>query len=87
LVSGLDRQEYEKRLATAIRLLGEEAGHRYMQQRLGELRGQITTRMRQAVEARLQGLHSVFPVEVCVEIGPEGVRVQRPRQTRRRLNS
>jgi len=83
----LDRQEYEKRLATAIRLLGEEAGHRYMQQRLGELRGRIASQMRQAVQTRLQGLHSLFPLELSVEIGPEGVRVQRPRQTRDRLVS
>ncbi len=83
----MDRQEYEKRLATAIRLLGEEAGHRYMEQRLGELRGKIATQMRQAVQARLQGLHSLFPLELSVEIGPEGVRVQRQRRTWNQLIS
>ncbi|MFP3867790.1 MAG: hypothetical protein ACLFUU_06475 [Desulfobacteraceae bacterium] len=82
----MERQEYEKRLATAVRLLGEEAGHRYMQQRLVELRGKIASQVRQAVQDRLQGLHSLFPVELSVEIGPEGVQVQRPRQTRDRFS-
>jgi hypothetical protein len=75
----LDRQEYEKRLATAIRLLGEEAGRRYMGQRLWELRGKIEAQVRQAVRLRLEGLHAATALELSLEIGPEGVQVRRKR--------
>lgn len=78
----MDRQEFEKRLATAIRLLGEEAGRRYMAQRLKELRGDIEIRVRQAVRHRLEGLHALAPVELWIEVTPEGVHV-RPKGRRR----
>lgn len=69
-------QEYEKRLATAIRLLGEEAGRRYMEQRLRDLKGEIERRLRREVVDRLDGLSSPLPLVLTVDIGPRGVEVR-----------
>lgn len=73
-------QEYEKRLATAISLLGEEAGRRYMEQRLRELRGAIEQRLAAEVKARLGDLSWPQPVTLSVDIGPQGVRVRGSRK-------
>ena len=75
-------QEYEKRLATAINLLGEEAGRRYMEQRLRELRGDIACRLAQEVKLRLADLVSPVPVVFQVDIGPQGVMVKVTRKFR-----
>lgn len=74
--------EYEKRLAIAISLLGEEAGRRYMEQRLRELRGVIETQLRQEVKDRLEGVTSLIKLEFSLSIGPTGVAVQRLRRGR-----
>lgn len=68
--------EYEKRLATAISLLGEEAGRRYMEQRLRDLRADIEQRLAQEVKLRLNGLTWPQPLAVTVTIGPQGVMVR-----------
>ena len=78
----MNRQEYEKRLATAIRMLGEEAGRRYMEQRLRDLKGEIERRLRREVANRLDGLSSPLPLVLTVDIGPRGVEV---RAMKRRL--
>jgi hypothetical protein len=75
-------QEYEKRLATAINLLGEEAGRRYMEQRLRELRNDIEQRLAQEVKLRLSGLSLALPVALYVDIGPYGVRVRPSRKVK-----
>jgi len=72
-------QEYEKRLAIAIDLLGEEAGRRYMEQRLRELRGEIERRLAQEVLTRLAGLTFHRSLTVAISIGPEGVQVRASR--------
>ena len=69
-------QEYEKRLAAAIRMLGEEAGRRYMEQRLRDLRRDIERALSQEVLTRLADLTWHHPVMVAVSIGPQGVKVQ-----------
>ncbi|MGQ9922219.1 MAG: hypothetical protein ACUVRZ_12960 [Desulfobacca sp.] len=69
-------QEYEKRLAIAINLLGEEAGRRYMAQRLRELRGDIQRRLAQEVLTRLAGLTWPGALTFTVNIGPQGVQVR-----------
>gem|GEM_PF-2178924 len=69
-------QEYEKRLATAIRLLGEEAGRRYMEQRLRDLRGEIERKLIHEVLNRLADLTWHQPLLLAVIIGPQGVQVQ-----------
>jgi hypothetical protein len=74
--------EYEKRLAIAIRLLGEEAGRRYMEQRLRELRGAIEAQLRQEVKHRLEGVTSLIPLEFSLSIGSTGVTIQRLRRGR-----
>lgn len=74
-------QEYEKRLATAINLLGEEAGRRYMEQRLRDLRSDIAHRLIQEVKLRLADLVSPIPVVLQVDIGPQGVRVKTRRKS------
>lgn len=74
--------EYEKRLAIAIRLLGEEAGQRYMEQRLRELRGEIEEQLRQEVKHRLEGVTSLIPLVFSLSIGPAGVAIQRLRRGR-----
>jgi hypothetical protein len=75
-------QEYEKRLATAINLLGEEAGRRYMEQRLRELRNDIEQRLSQEVKLRLAGLSLPLPLTFYVDIGPQGVKVRWGRRSR-----
>jgi hypothetical protein len=75
-------QEYEKRLATAINLLGEEAGRRYMEQRLRELRSDIEQRLSQEVRLRLDGLTWPQPLTLYVDIGPNGVRVRSSRKSK-----
>jgi hypothetical protein len=75
-------QEYEKRLATAINLLGEEAGRRYMEQRLRELRGDIEQRLAQIVKERLAGLSLPLPLTIYVDIGPHGIKVRPGRQAK-----
>ncbi|MBM4288365.1 MAG: hypothetical protein FJ135_09520 [Deltaproteobacteria bacterium] len=75
-------QEYQKRLATAIRLLGEEAGRRYMEQRLRELRGPIEQRLRQEVAQRLAGLSAPTTLSFLVDIGPTGVKVRLGRKSK-----
>ena len=72
--------EYEKRLATAINLLGEEAGRRYMEQRLRELRSEIEQRLTQKVKERLSGLSSPQALILYVDIGPHGVNIRPGRQ-------
>jgi hypothetical protein len=74
--------EYEKRLAIAIRLLGEEAGRRYMEQRLRELRGEIEAELRQEVKLRLEGVTSLIPLDFSLSIGSTGVAIQRLRRGR-----
>ncbi len=69
-------QEYEKRLAIAVKLLGEEAGRRYMEQRLRELRGDIQRRLAKEVLARLAGLTSRRPFTLTITIGPQGVQLR-----------
>jgi hypothetical protein len=73
-------QEYEKRLATAITLLGEEAGRRYMEQRLRELRPDIEQRLAGEVKGRLAGLSQPLAMTLYVDIGPQGVRVRSGRR-------
>ncbi len=73
-------QEYEKRLATAINLLGEEAGRRYMEQRLRDLRGSIEKRMSEEVKLRLQDLICPQSLTLYIDIGPQGVRVRSGRR-------
>jgi hypothetical protein len=73
-------QEYEKRLATAINLLGEEAGRRYMEQRLRELRGAVEQRLSDEVKLLLQDLTWPEPLTLYVDIGPQGVRVRSGRK-------
>jgi hypothetical protein len=73
-------QEYEKRLATAINLLGEEAGRRYMEQRLRELRSEIEQRLTQKVKERLTDLSSPQALILYVDIGPDGVTIRPGRQ-------
>lgn len=68
-------QEYEKRLATAITLLGEEAGRRYMEQRLKELRGEIERRLAAEVTRRLADVTFYRPLVLSIIIGPQGVEV------------
>ncbi len=75
-------QEYEKRLATAINLLGEEAGRRYMEQRLRELRSDIEQRLSQEVMHRLAGLSLPLPLIFYVDIGPHGVMVRTGRRSK-----
>jgi len=77
-------QEYEKRLATAINLLGEEAGRRYMEQRLRELRSDIERRLSQQVKERLVGLSLPQPMTLYVDIGPHGINVRSGRQSKSR---
>jgi hypothetical protein len=72
----VDVQEYEKRLATAINLLGEEAGRRYMEQRLRELRTDIERRLAGEVKLRLVDLSVPVSLTFYVDIGPQGVRVR-----------
>lgn len=69
-------QEYEKRLATAINLLGEEAGRRYMEQRLKDLRGEIERQLRQEVMSRLTELTYPRPLTLIITIGPQGVQLR-----------
>jgi hypothetical protein len=78
----VDVQEYEKRLATAINLLGEEAGRRYMEQRLREIRGEIEQRLARLVKERLAGLSLPRPMTIYVEIGPHGIKVRSGRQAK-----
>ncbi len=78
-------QEYEKRLATAINLLGEEAGRRYMEQRLRELRGDIAQRLSQEVKLCLEGLTWPQPLTLYVDIGPNGVTVRSGRKSAEHL--
>jgi hypothetical protein len=73
-------QEYEKRLATAINLLGEEAGRRYMEQRLRELRNDIEQRLTKKIKERLAGLSAPQALVFYVDIGPDGVQVRPGRQ-------
>jgi hypothetical protein len=73
-------QEYEKRLATAINLLGEEAGRRYMEQRLRELRNDIEQRLTKKIMERLAGLSAPQALVFYVDIGPHGVKVRPGRQ-------
>jgi hypothetical protein len=75
-------QEYEKRLATAINLLGDEAGRRYMEQRLRELRSDIVQRLSQEVKLCLDGLTWPQPLTLFVDIGPDGVRIRSGRQSK-----
>ena len=75
-------QEYEKRLATAINLLGEEAGRRYMEQRLRELRSDIVQRLSQEVKLCLDGLTWPQPLTLFVDIGPDGVRIRSGRKSK-----
>ena len=79
-------QEYEKRLATAINLLGEEAGRRYMEQRLRELRGDIEKRLAQEVKLCLEGLTWPQPLMIYVDIGPSGVTVRSGRKSKQFLS-
>lgn len=72
-------QEYEKRLAIAIRLLGEEAGQRYMAQRLKDLRSDFERRLVQEVRARLSDLTCHRPLTLTITIGPHGVQVRTAR--------
>ena len=72
--------EYEKRLATAINLLGEEAGRRYMEQRLRELRSEIEQRLTQKVKELLAGLSSPQALVIYIDIGPDGIKVRPGRQ-------
>ena len=76
----MEIQEYEKRLATAINLLGEEAGRRYMEQRLRELRSEIEQRLTQKVKELLSGLSSPQALILYVDIGPHGVKIRPGRQ-------
>ncbi len=69
-------QEYEKRLAIAINLLGEEAGRRYMEQRLRELRSVIERRLAAEVLAHLADLTFHRPLTLTITIGPQGVQVR-----------
>ena len=78
----MEIQEYEKRLATAINLLGEEAGRRYMEQRLRELRSEIEQRLAQKVKERLAGLSLPQSLVIYVDIGPHGVKVRPGRQVK-----
>ncbi len=80
----MEIQEYEKRLATAINLLGEEAGRRYMEQRLRELRSEIEQRLSQKVKESLSGLSSPQPLIFYVDIGPQGVKIRPGRQLKTR---
>jgi hypothetical protein len=75
-------KEYEKRLATAINLLGEEAGRRYMEQRLRELRSDIEQRLSQKVEERLEGLFLPQTLVLYIDIGPHGVKIRSGRQSK-----
>lgn len=68
--------EYEKRLAIAVHLLGEEAGRRYMEQRLRELRSEIERRLASEVRARLDSLTFHRPLTLILVIGPNGVQVR-----------
>jgi hypothetical protein len=79
--------EYEKRLAIAIRMLGEEAGRRYMEQRLRELRGEIEAELRQEVKHRLEGVASLIPLDFSLSIGPNGVAIQRLRRGRAAISA
>jgi hypothetical protein len=74
-------QEFEKRLATAINLLGEEAGRRYMEQRLRELRPDIEQRLAGEVYLRLAGLSLPRSLTLYVDIGPQGVKVRPGRKS------
>ncbi len=76
----MEVQEYEKRLATAINLLGEEAGRRYMEQRLRELRTDIEQRLVREIKLRLAGLSWPQSLTLYVDIGPQGVRVKSGRK-------
>ncbi len=76
----MEIQEYEKRLATAINLLGEEAGRRYMEQRLRELRNDIEQRLTKKIKERLAGLSATQSLVFYVDIGPHGVKVRPGRQ-------
>ncbi len=78
----MEIQEYERRLATAINLLGEEAGRRYMEQRLRELRSDIEQRLAQVVKERLAGLSLPLPLTIYVDIGPHGIKVRSGRQAK-----
>ena len=69
-------QEYEKRLAIAIDLLGEEAGRRYMEQRLRELRGNIERGLAKEILTRLAGLTFHRSLTLAITIGPQGVQVR-----------
>ena len=80
----MEIQEYEKRLATAINLLGEEAGRRYMEQRLRELRSDIERRLSQQVKERLADLSLPQPMTLYVDIGPHGINVRYGRPSRSR---
>jgi hypothetical protein len=82
-------QEYKKRLATAINLLGEEAGRRYMEQRLRELRSEIEQRLAQIVKERLTGLSLPQPMTIYVDIGPHGISIRSGRRIKfdREINS
>jgi hypothetical protein len=73
-------QEYEKRLAIAVRLLGEEAGQRYMAQRLKDLRSDFEHRLVQEVQARLSDLTCHQPLTLTITIGPQGVQVRTARR-------
>lgn len=76
----MEIQEYEKRLATAITLLGEEAGRRYMEQRLRELRPDIEQRLAGEVKRRLAGLSQPLAMTLYVDIGPQGVKIRSGRR-------
>ena len=78
----MEIQEYERRLATAINLLGEEAGRRYMEQRLRELRSDIEQRLAKIVKERLAGLSLPLPLTIYVDIGPHGINVRSGRQAK-----
>ena len=78
----MEIQEYEKRLATAINLLGEEAGRRYMEQRLRELRSDIEQRLAKIVKERLAGLSLPLPLTIYVDIGPHGITVRSGRHAK-----
>ncbi len=79
----MNTQEYQKRLATAIQMLGEDAGRRYMEQRLKDLKGEIERRLRREVASRVDGLTSSVPLVLTVEIGPQGVAVRALRRSRK----
>ncbi|AEB09163.1 hypothetical protein [Desulfobacca acetoxidans] len=78
----MEVQEYQKRLAAAVNLLGEDAGRRYMEQRLRELRRDIEHRLRQEVKRRLGDLSCPLPVAFQIEIGPQGVQVRLGRRSK-----